>query len=40
MFNLEFYINCLLAITTWNVVIGGAIGIVKLGQTIYKRNKK
>ena len=40
MFNLEFYINCLLAITTWNVVIGGVIGIVKLGQIIYKRNKK
>ena len=40
MFNLEFYINCLLAIATWNIAIGAIIGIVKLGQVIYKKNKE
>lgn len=40
MFNLEFYINCLLAITTWNVAGGAIIGMAKIGQILYKRKKK
>ena len=40
MFNLDFYVNCLLAITTWNIAIGAIIGIAKLGQVVYKKNKE
>ena len=40
MFNLDFYVNCLFAIGTWNVVMGAIIGIVKLGHVFYKKNKE
>ena len=40
MFNIEIYVNCLFAIATWNVAIGAIIGIAKLGQMIYKKNKE
>ena len=34
MLDLSLYVNCLAAIATWNVVIGGVAGIV------YKMKKK
>jgi hypothetical protein len=40
VFNTEIYVNCLLAIVTWNAAIGAIIGIAKVGQILYKRKKK